>query len=146
MDSLTGNYLPFFPNKVPLNLNGCEIIVSTGIFPPSVVDVHSKDDAGIEMDFIFKSMQHMNATVTVVVDPLSWHGLTQNEEAEHTGRLALLKQEKFDMMSGSIPAHVTIFRDFDASECYLPNAITFVVPKAPVFPSSLILWSMLEVS
>lgn len=143
IDTSTRNYLPFFLNKVPLKLNNCEIIVSTCIWKPFVVDVNS-NERGIEMDFAFKSLQHMNASITVVVDPNIWHGLTQDEHGEHSGRLALLKRDTFDMMVG-IPSHSNILRDFDATECFLPNSVTFVVPTAAVFPSSLILWSMLEV-
>lgn len=142
---ITPNESPFFWNKVPLNLNGCEIIVSTGIFPPYVVD-WKNNDRGIELDFIFASMQHMNASANVIVDPRGWHGLAHNDNEEHTGRLALLKKESFDMMTGAIPAHITIYRDFDTSDPYLPNMITFIVPTAAVFPSSLIVWSLLEVS
>ncbi len=106
----------------------------------------NSNERGIEMDFVFTSLQHMNASITVVVDPNSWHGLTQDEHEEHSGRLALLKNETFDMMTGSVPTHYNIFRDFDTTECFLPNIITFVVPTAAVFPSSLILWSMFEVN
>lgn len=144
-DTFTRNYLPFFPKKVPLKLNNCEIAVSTGIWQPSVVSVNDSDH-GIELDFIFTAIKHMNASITVVVDPNSWHGLTQDESAEHTGRLALLKNEKFDMMVGSVPTHYNIFRDFDTSASYLPNYLTFVVPTAAAFPSSMILWSMFEVN
>lgn len=125
-------------------MHNCEIIVSTGIWPPSVMDVNS-NEPGIEIDFILTVMQHLNASIKFVVDADSWHGLTEDEREEHTGRLALLKKETFDFMAGSIPAHYNIFRDFDTSECYLPNSIAFIVPTAAVFPSSLILWSMLEV-
>lgn len=88
----------------------------------------------------------MNGAITFVVDPESWFGLTQDENEENTGRLALLKGEAFDLMVGAMPAHINIFRDFDTSECYLPNSITFIVPTAAIFPSSMILWTMLEVS
>lgn len=86
----------------------------------------------------------MNASLKFVADPESWPGMAQHEDEEHVGRLNLLKKEAFDMMVG-LPTHITIYRDFDTTECYLPNAIGFVVPAAAVFPSSLILWSMLEV-
>lgn len=137
--------LQFFPNKIPLNLNNCEIIVSTGIWPPSVIDVTS-NEPGIETEFILTVMQHINASVTFVVDTESWHGLTQDEQEEHSGRLALLKKEQFDLMLGSVPAHTNIFRDFDVTECYLPNSMALIVPTAGIFPSSMILWSMLQVT
>lgn len=144
LDHSSPNYLPFFPNKIPLKLNNCKIIVSTGIWPPNVIDVNG-NEPGIEMDLILAIGQHINAFISFVVDPDSWHGLAQDENEPHTGRLALLKKEAFDMMLGSMPAHITIFRDFDTSQCYLPNSLTFVVPRAGIFPSSLILWTMLEV-
>lgn len=144
IDTSSPNDLPFYPNKVPFNLNNCEIVVSTGVWPPTVIDVRG-NERGIEIDLVSTLLQHMNASINFVVDPQSFHGLTESEDKEHTGRLALLKKESFDMMAGSMPAHITIFRDFDASVGYMPNALTFIVPTAAVFPSSLILWSMLEV-
>ncbi|KAJ6649150.1 hypothetical protein Bhyg_04383 [Pseudolycoriella hygida] len=135
--------LPFFPNKVPLKVDNCEIIVSTGIWPPTVIDVNS-NEPGIEMDLVFILAKHINASINFVVDPDSWIGLTQDEKGEHTGRMARLKQEAYDMLAGAMPAHINIYRDFDTSECYLPNSISFIVPTAAVFPSSLVLWSMLE--
>ncbi|KAJ6649149.1 hypothetical protein Bhyg_04382, partial [Pseudolycoriella hygida] len=143
MDPFSQRNLPFFPNKVPLQLNNCKINASTGIWPPTVIDVNS-NEPGIEIDLVFLLAKHINASINFVVDSNSWHGLTQDEQGEHTGRLGRLKQEIFDMLVGSIPAHHNTFRDFDASECYLPNSIVFIVPTAAVFPSSLILWSMLE--
>lgn len=109
------------------------------------MDVNS-NEPGIEIDFILTVIQHLNASIKFVVDKDSWHGLAEDEREEHTGRLGLLKKETFDFIAGGMPTHNNIFRDFDTSECYLPNSIAFIVPTAAVFPSSLILWSMLEVN
>lgn len=143
-DTSSPNDLPFFPNKIPLKLNNCQIIVSTGIWPPTAINVNS-NEPGIEIDLILALVKHMNGFITFVVDSESWHGLTQDEHGEHTGRLALLKRETFDLMVGGMPTHANIFRDFDTSECFLPNSIAFIVPTAAIFPSSMILWTMLEV-
>lgn len=145
MDIFSQNDLPFFPNKIPLKLNNCEIIVSTGIWPPTVMDVNS-NEPGIETGFVLTVMQHLNASITIVIDEDSWHGLEHAEHGEHTGRLARLKNETYDFLAGALPIHSNIFRDFDTSECYLPNSIAFIVPTAAVFPSSMILWSMLQVN
>lgn len=110
-----------------------------------MVDVNS-DEPGLEMDFILTLVHHMDGLASFVVDPDSWHGLAQDDDEEHTGRLGLLKKEKFDLMLGAMPAHLAVFRDFDTSECYLLNSLSFIVPRAGVFPGSMILWTMLEVS
>lgn len=87
------NSLPFFPDKVPLNLNQCPVKIITGIWPPNVINVSTSnfDGAGIEMEFI-KAMAHqLNCNLTIHKDEDEDMGLKIGENEEPTGRMGLVK-------------------------------------------------------
>lgn len=89
--------LPFFPDKIPLNLNGCPVKIITGVWPPNVINISSVDDAGIEMEFI-KTMEHqLNCNLSVHADDGLEMGLKFCENEDLTRRMRLLKVYAFYM-------------------------------------------------
>lgn len=114
-------------------------------WPPNVIDINSNDLPGIEIDLIRTIGRHMNGNVLITLHPDPNLGMSYGPDDEVTGRLAYLKTEVVDLMV-PLPTQTNLLRDFDTSTCYLYNAITFIVPAAGIFPSSMILWTVIEVS
>lgn len=86
------NSLPFFPDKIPLNLNRCPVKVTTGIWPPNVINTTSTiDEQGIEMEFIKTMEYQLNCNLSIDTDEEQDMGLRYGENEEHTGRMGLLK-------------------------------------------------------
>lgn len=89
--AFTMNSLPFFPDKVPLNLNRCPVKICTGIWPPNTINITSVDEAGIEMEFIKTMEYQLNCNLSIHIDEAQDMGLKFGENEEHTGRMRLLK-------------------------------------------------------
>lgn len=85
------NSLPFFPDKIPLNLNRCPIKIITGIWPPNVIRLSSIEEAGIEVEFIKTLEKQLNSVITVDHDNTEDMGLKYGDEEEPTLRLGRLK-------------------------------------------------------
>lgn len=58
------NRLPYFPGKVPRDLNECAIKILASVWPPFVIDPKDKNNAGFEIDFVYNVMEQMNLNVT----------------------------------------------------------------------------------
>lgn len=57
------NTEPFFPAKVPFNMEECSLMVGISIWPPLVNDPTNTDDAGFEIDFLFNVRREMNLKI-----------------------------------------------------------------------------------
>lgn len=67
------NTEPFYPAKVPANLEQCGLKVGKSIWPPLVNDPINNDEAGLEIDFLLNVEREMNIKVNYNTT-LDWQG------------------------------------------------------------------------
>lgn len=90
------NSLPFFPDKIPLDLNHCPVQTSVSIgWPPSVNDLSSINEAGIEVDFIMALQKQIRCNISFLPGSMADLGFNPRENGENFGRIAMLKVSSF---------------------------------------------------
>lgn len=64
---------PFYPAKLPINLEQCGLKVGKSIWPPLVIDPMDKNEAGFEIDFLFNVERQLNIKINYNTT-LDWQG------------------------------------------------------------------------
>lgn len=67
------NTEPFYPAKVPVNLEQCGLKVGKSVWSPLVIDPMVKDEAGFEIDFLFNVERAMNIKINYNTT-IDWQG------------------------------------------------------------------------
>lgn len=84
------NKLPFFPPKIPLNLNNCEVKISANVWPPNIIDLNSTTEPGIETALMNDIAKHINAKMVLVAVDIVEMGLRE-KNGTWTGKCQLVQ-------------------------------------------------------
>lgn len=126
---------PLFPHKIPQNLRGCSISVSSFELEPVVMKQQSVYDNGLEIRLLKLILSYLNLTAVFVTPPpqnetLGRHLLNDswNEIISHvtTGRS--------DVAIGGLIIYNVSNESFDTTSSYLQQDITWYVPCAKTRP------------
>jgi glutamate receptor delta-2 subunit len=138
IDSGEGRFLrnvPLFPPKIPRDLHGCTISVSTFELEPVVMKRTSVYDDGLEIRLLNIILSHMNLSVVFVPPP------PQNERwgrpqlnGSWNGIRGHVVQRRSDVAFGGMIISGPSKGQFDVTIPYLEESIAWYVPCAKTIP------------
>jgi hypothetical protein len=128
---------PLYPQKVPSDLHGCSITVSTFPWPPFIIASQEYDGSdkviyteGLEIRLVSAIAHNMNLTIHYLPPPANdskWGGITP--EGSWTGLLGDVFYKRADVGFATITATKERLQHLDTTITYWSNSVVWVVPR-----------------
>ncbi|GLV24247.1 Ionotropic receptor 7c, partial [Carabus blaptoides fortunei] len=126
-----------FPQKVPLDLNGCEVKVMPYVIPPYVTDYNLTEDhpgrAGIEVTIMRNVAKRMNFRIRMIKNFYSHWGF-RFEDGNYSMMYKDLLESKTDMIFGFVNGNASYSKDIDASFSHLQDSPVWFFSSAIEMP------------
>lgn len=126
-----------FPNKVPAQLNGCEIKLMAYSIPPYVLNVSANREdpkvAGLEVTVMHIIAQQLNMTERYIPHNFKHWG-TVLPNGTMTNMYREVADRKVDTMFGMVPFGTPPEFLFECSFIYITDSLTWWVPTANELP------------
>lgn len=126
----------WFPDKVPTDLNGCQINVRTRIIEPFVIRIRNGTQYyfdGFEIKLLNAIAEHSNFTVNYSLPiPSNSYGIILRN-GTLTGSLSDLKNKEIDMILGYFIAWPGLQPFFDIVTPHISDSLVFCVKRAKPF-------------
>ncbi|GLV45607.1 Ionotropic receptor 7c, partial [Carabus blaptoides fortunei] len=126
-----------FPQKVPLDLNGCEIKIMPYVIPPYVIDYNITEDhpgkAGIEVIIMRNVAKRMNFSIRMIKN-FHRHWGFRFEDGNYSMMYKDLLEFKTDMIFGFTYGNASYSKDLDASFSHLHDSSVWFFSSAIEMP------------
>lgn len=129
--------MALFPQKVPFDLCGCPIIVSTFPWPPFIIKSQANNEAGkvfytegLEIKLISLIAQSMNSTIEYLPPPANeskWGGRTPS--GTWNGLLGEVFYKRADVAFASMTATEERQQLLETTVRYWSNSVVWVIPR-----------------
>lgn len=129
----TIEYDDIFPDKIPLQVNGCDVRMLAYWMPPYVINLNAPREkaelAGIEVTSVHVISKRMNFTEVYLYNPYAHWG-HKYDDGHYTFMYKDLLDRKIDLIYGFTYGNSSYIFDFDTSYCYLDDRSVWIVPIA----------------